>query len=228
MLKKIKSLFIIEDESQDSSSDSSTSANQGTDGQVETKSKSSIPIEKPVFDEDNPAEDNVDEKFINRLLGAIEENNIEGFDYLEYKQALQNLENVEMDEKTRFKSALAVAKTMGANKSVLISSADHYLTVLEKEEKKFLEAFRHQIEKQVNGRHTEIENIQNAIEAKKAQIKQIEEDIKKYSEMLTKAKAGVAGAQAKVESAKTGFYSAFHIVSEQIKDDLEKIKAYLD
>lgn len=227
MLKKIKSLFIIEDESQDSNADASYSAQKDPEGRAETKSESTAPVEKPVFDEDNPAEDNVDEKFINKLLGAIEENNIEGFDYLEYKQALQNLENVEMDEETRFKSALAVAKTMGANRTVLISSANHYLKVLEKEEKKFLEAFRHQLEKQVNRRHTEIENIQKAIESKKAQIKQIEEEIIKYTEKLDQAKAGVEGAMAKVESAKTGFYSAFHIVSEQIKDDLKKIKAHL-
>ena len=224
----MKSIFVIEDETEQ--------ANASSIGQSDTKDstnessevKSEINIERPVFDENNPHDSNPDEKFINRLLGAIEENNLKGFDYLEYKQALQNLEKVDMDEATKFKSALAVAKTMGANKPELLSSGEHYLKVLEKEEKKFIEAFKNQVNKQVNGRNQEISLIEKEIESKQAQIKKLQEDIEQYKKKLKKSRSSIESAQSKVEAAKTGFYSAYYIVAEQIKDDLTKIKKYLD
>lgn len=71
-----------------------------------------------------------DPKFVELLLKAIESNNIEGFDYLEYKNSLRSIENVIPDEGVRFKSAFEMAKTMGMTKAKLVESANHYLGVL--------------------------------------------------------------------------------------------------
>ncbi len=226
MFKKLKSLFIIEEENQSSGSDktniksdeSSSSSNEGTVDQS---------FEKPQFEKGSVDNSKLDEKFVNRLLGAIEENNLEGFDYLEYKQALQNLNKVEMDEKTKFTSALAVAKTMGASKTELIASAEHYLSILAKEENKFIEAFKNQISRQVTARSKEIQQKEAGIEEKKAMIKKLEQEIEAQRNQLESMKSSVDGAKAKVEETKTRFYQAYHIVSEQIKDDLEKIKTFL-
>ncbi len=168
-----------------------------------------------------------DEKFINRLLGALEQHNIEGFDYLEYKQSLQNLGGVEMDEATKFKSALAMAKTMGATPEKLVSSANHYLKVLKQEENKFLEAFKVQSSKQVSSRNAEIKKLEEGIAQRKAQIEKLQKEIASGEKALEERKGSIHKAQAKVQATKDGFYQAYHIVSSQIAADLEKMKKYL-
>ncbi|MBK7338395.1 MAG: hypothetical protein IPJ00_20570 [Saprospirales bacterium] len=61
------------------------------------------------------------------MIKALEKSNLPGFDYIEYKQSLASLaEMVELDERTRYKSALASAMAFGLNKDKLLGSADHY------------------------------------------------------------------------------------------------------
>jgi len=229
MFKKLKSIFIIEEEdkAKKPSQASSPQAKPSAGSAQNKKTPSTVPVNKPSFDKNNPPKGRPDEKFINRLLGALEEHNVEGFDYLEYKQSLQNLGNVEMDEATKFRSALAMAKTMGATNTKLIDSASHYLKVLGKEEAKFLEAFKSQQSRQVSNRNQQIENLQKGIAQREAQIKKLQEEIEAAKKSLEEQKSSISQANAKVEATKNSFYHAYHIVVQQIADDLEKMKKYL-
>ena len=102
MWKNIRSLFIIE---------------EGTEPQEEK-----TPPKAPSRQEPAPAagqvpesaRGKVTEQFTEVLLRAMSENNIEGFDYLEYKKSLSSLRKMPMDEPTRYQSAFAMAQTMGA------------------------------------------------------------------------------------------------------------------
>ena len=80
----------------------------------------------------------------------MEKANIEGFDYLEYKQSLKSLAKMPMDERTRFQSAYAMAQTMGASVGHLIKTAQHYIDILAAEEKKFETALANQKKLQCN------------------------------------------------------------------------------
>ena len=120
MLKKLKSLFFVEDESAAAAQGKSTSSEEKATPEA---NQSSVKKEVSSNKMSNPAAV-PSKKFIDVLLKAIEANNLEGFDYLEFKQSLQSLTKVEMDEVTRYQSALAMAKTMGANKKSLVSSGN--------------------------------------------------------------------------------------------------------
>jgi len=227
MLKKLKSFFVVDDNPQNEAP-SSNAKSEGKTPQKKVESKQpAIKLEKPKYDKANPPKGKPNEKFINILLGAIESNNVEGFDYLEFKQALQNLGGVEMDEATKFKSALAMAKTMGATKKVLFSSADLYLTVLSKEEAKFMQSFSKQVNNQVNARNEDITNLEKGIALKKKQIQELQKEIEAQEKALNEKKNNANQANAKVEATKDSFYHAYHIVAEQIKADIEKMNKYL-
>ena len=225
MLKKLKSLFIVEDEK------AKGSAPQGPSSSS-PKPKSQAPAPKPgsspaSVPKPQPGKGKAEEKFINRLLGALEENNTKGFDYLEYKQAMQNLADVSMDEPTKYKSALAMAKTMGADAATLLKSAQHYLGVLDREEQKFVQAFKGQQVKQVSSRNDEIKRLEDSIKTKTAQIEQLKKEITQSEEALVKLKNSINAANAKVQSTKDNFYHSYHIVRQQIADDIEKMKQFL-
>ena len=99
--------------------------------------------------------------------------------------------------------------------------------MLGKEEAKFLEAFKSQQSRQVSNRNQQIENLQKGITQREAQIKKLQEEIEAAKKSLEEQKSSISQANAKVEATKNSFYHAYHIVVQQIADDLEKMKQYL-
>ena len=140
MLDKLKSLFFEKVESGDNSSEKSGNLNKNVkqDDVVQNK------VPKVTPREVTTSQGTVDDKLLGVLASAIQKANIDGFDYLEYKESIKSLEKMDMSEATRFQSALAMAKTMGANPQRLIQSAEYYLGVLDEERKKFGEVMEHQ------------------------------------------------------------------------------------
>ena len=110
---KLKSLFVVEDES---------TAKNKKKAQPKKQSPSVSPPTSPstnsqkgqVAESSQGSRGQVTAKFMNILLGAMEKHNLDGFDYIEFKESLKSLEKMPMDERTRFQSAFAMAKTMGA------------------------------------------------------------------------------------------------------------------
>ena len=225
MLKKLKSLFIVEDEN-----DKKEAPKKSQEPKVEKPAKPSSQPEIEVnieIPEITDPKGKPDPKFVDILLKAIEKNNMDGFDYLEYKQSLQSLHGMDMDEATRYKSAFAMAKTMGATPDKLVNSANHYITVLRKEESKFKEALINQRKSQIQGREAKIKSIETAIKEKKAQIKKIMTEIERNEKELEKLKSEINKSAAKVESTNERFHLALNVVMGQISNDLEKMKQFL-
>ena len=143
--KNIKNIFIVEDEELVKSSKSKSKSTKKPTTTVPSSVDTS-----PIQESAAGAPGKVTSKFVNVLLAAMEQANLEGFDYLEYKQSLNSLAKMPMDEKTRFQSAYAMAQTMGAQPQKLIDSATHYVNVLKKEEVKFEKALEGQINEKIS------------------------------------------------------------------------------
>lgn len=225
MLKKLKSLFVVEEEN-----DKSTAQNAEDDmvAPVSNKgAKSSTPKPnpaKPMSASEIKSDVKPDSKFLNSLLSAVEANNLQGFDYLEYKQALQSLPS-HLDEKTRYESAFAMAKTMGASNVKLIQSGQHYINVLKKEQGKFISAYNGKLE---NAKGTQqIKELETSIATKKKQIEQLSKEIADAEKVLEQRKTSINQSVAKVEMTKDKFLSAYKVVAGQIEDDIKKMQTYL-
>lgn len=219
MLKKLKSIFIEEEGSRSKSKTagpapkpkSQPSKKSGHEGKTET----------PVGGEPT-------NKFIELLLKAIEANNIEGFDYLEYKQSLQSLTKIEPEEGKRYKSAYAMASTMGLTKKILFDSAQRYANVLGEEERKFAEAFEKQKAAQVTNRENKIARLEEAIKQKLAEIKKLEKEVVAHKKDLEGIESDMSKAMDKVEKTKDNFYGSYNLVLDQINHDIEKINLYIE
>jgi len=219
MLKKLKSLFIVEAESSEEEiKESAKQTKSSVVKQAPKAAKANMP--KPDGKKGDP-------KFVDVLLKAIEANNIDGFDYLEYKQSLQNLASVEMDEKTKFQSAYAMAKTMGATPSKLVNSAQHYINILKKEEAKFAQALQNQRQKQIQEREQGLTQKEKAIAEKLKQIDQLQKEIEAGKKSLEEDRAKINQSMAKVEATKQGFVNAYNNVLGQIQADIEKMNKYI-
>jgi len=221
MFKKIKSLFVIDDTGantiaqQDQINDATTTKNNlSTPGaSPEMKSPSSGFDGKP------------DVKFTDLLLRAIESNNMDGFDYLEYKNSLRSIENVIPEEVMRYKSAFEMAKTMGLSKDKLIQSASHYLNILVAEDKKFKDALENQKTKQIQGRADQLATIENAVIEKQKMIEKLNKEIEASKGQLEEIRNEINDAVVKIDVTNQQFVASYNLVYSQISEDIEKIKS---
>lgn len=221
---RMKSWFIIEDENASKETKKSkTTAKKGAKSATKsTPTKASSP-KSPTTAETGK----VTTKFMEILLAAMDKKNLDGFDYLEFKQSLKSLEKMPMDEETRYKSAFAMAKTMGATPAHLVQTADHYIKVLKQEEQKFGQALVAQRAKQVGGRETQIKQMEASIKQKAEHIKKLTAEIERDQKTLEKVKGEISGAVVKVENTKNNFIASFNSLVAQIQKDIDNMKTYL-
>ena len=169
----------------------------------------------------------VNEKFMEVLFGALEKANLPGFDYLEFKQALGQLATMPMDEGTRYKSAYAMAQTMGVTAEKLINTALHYLDVLKQEEGKFIKSADAQRLNQIDGRNATIKSLGEIIQQKEIQIRKLTEEIDAHKQQLQQTQFEMAQAESKMNQTKTDFGAAQNAIINQIQMDITNMKNYL-
>lgn len=213
-LKKLKGVFVVDE-----------------GGEAEEKSQpkpakvTSLPA--PTRTVPSSVSGNVSEKFTDILLQAMERNNQEGFDYIEYKRSLQTLEKMPMDEKTRYFSAFAAAQSMGISQQKLIESAGFYLNILQVEQKQFNAATNGQREKQVGGKENAIKSLEKSIQEKGETIAKLTQEIQQHQAEMEATKAEIQEAVVKIETTMQDFHASFSNLENQINTDVEKMKTYL-
>jgi len=219
MLKKIKSLFIVEEELKDSKikSDDQGKSRSGDNDNPEV-----------VIDTDNASVTKASlDQFLKVLASAMESNNQEGYDYLEFKQALRSLDKIESDETKRFITSYTLAKTMGAEKIKLLESGNFYLDILKKEEDKFNDSLQKQIESKLQNRKQSLLNLKEKKIKKEEQIKKLKEEILGIDKKIVGVMKEIESSTNKVASVQKSFHTAYELIVNQIKDDLGKIEKYI-
>lgn len=222
MFKKIKSIFVVEDPN-------AATVSNDLPNNVESK-----PNDVSATSANNNLESTVtsssgapDQKFTDLLLKAIESNNLNGFDYLEFKNSLKSLEKVIPDEGMRYKSAFEMAKTMGLSKENLIQSAEKYLGILKTEDNKFKEALQNQKTKQVQGRTDQLAQIEKAILDKQSMIDKLNKEIEDDKAQFASVKNEINEAASKIDLTNQQFVASYNLVFNQINHDIQKIKTNL-
>ncbi len=220
MFKKIKSLFIVEDETATPKAKNETPTSKPAAKSTPAARVSPSPTSAP-------SNGTATKKFTDILVKALEENNLDGFDYMEYKRSLESLKKMSMDEATRYQSAFAMAQTMGVSAPKLIQSTQHYIKVLANEEKKFQQAVANQQSNQIKSKQEEIKNLDATVKNKQAQIKKLTEEIAQHEKQAEKMKSEISGATAKVQVTRSNFLASYQLLSSQIQSDFENMKKYL-
>lgn len=227
IFKKIKSAFIIEEEQKASAK--AKKAREPEDAShtpADEVQADKTPLPEIKIDIET-GDGQVSKKFTNVLLKALEANNQEGFDYIEFKRAVQNLFKLDMGEENTYKSAFATAQTMGATPQGLVDSAQKYLQVLAAEEKKFESALIKQRDKQVQSRVTNLQKMEASIAGKEQKIEQLRQEIEAEKKKLQTVRTEIEEATIKVESTGKDFVVSYRHLVKQIQQDIDNIGKYL-
>jgi hypothetical protein len=224
-LSKLKGVFIVADPNQAKIPLPENTATKATS--KEAAPVNTAPVSQPAYVPTANTTGTANDKFMEVLFKAMEGANIDGFDYFEFKQSLNNLQKVPMDEATRFKSAFAMAQTMGATSDKLISTASHYLGVLQQESNKFSEAANNQINNQIGNKKAQIENFELVIRQKAEQIKKMTEEIDQHRKEMEQLKQDISQASSKVTQTKADFEASYNLLVSYIQSDITNMKQYL-
>ena len=221
---KIKSLFIVEEDA---------GQNQNPlDAVTNEKATTTQPkVETPTIQTPKPTQVNssgtITDKFTDVLMKALSDNNIEGFDYLEFRQGLLSLSKMPMDEGTRFQAAFSMAQAMGATPQRLVDTGNQYLKVLEGELNKFNEAVANQSNTLIGGKQSEMKQLNEFIQQKSTQIKKLTEEMQQHQQRIEVLEKELSEANSKVETTKSNFIATYKNVSDAIKSDILNIQKYL-
>lgn len=221
ILKKFKSVFVVEEESGTAQNTSQTQQSNQHPAEM------SAPPPKQRAAESVSASGSVSDKFVEILAAALEKNNQQGFDYFEFRQALKNLSKMPMDEQTRFHSAYAMAQTMGVTPAKLVESAQFYLNVLTNEQAKFNEAHAQQRARLIGNREEEVKNLEAMMESKAEQIKQLTQQIEEHRQRSEQIRKEISDSTVKIENTKADFEATFASVTGHLQEDINKIQQYL-
>jgi lysyl-tRNA synthetase class I len=220
--KKFKGVFIVEDPNAKSSNEVENQHPAPQQPNNSTKEAAEV-RQKPISTEGGT----VQEKFMQVLFEAMGKSNLDGFDYFEFKQALTNLQNMPMDEATRYKSAFAMAQTMGVSPDKLINTALHYMDILKNEQAKFNAAVENQRKTQVGDKESAIQNLDATIKQKAEQIKKLTEEIQQHQAQMEQMKNEISTAMVKVEQTHKDFVASYNLLAGQIQSDINNMKNYL-
>ena len=230
MLKNLKSLFIVDEDDQAKKANPKASAAPSPAGKTRGGSPTTPPPAgaRPVATPPPAASDaQASEKMTNRLLQAIDAANLDGFDYLEYKRAVKGLSKFSMDEATQYRSAFTTASTIGATLPDLVSSAQHYLHVLDAEQRKFDTAFQAEYARKVTQGEEDVKRLRQEINDKAEQIKKLQAEIEQRQAQVAKLEKTSGSVRAKVLATRDSFQASYAQVKGVIEADIERMKRYL-
>ncbi len=234
-LKRLKSIFIAPDPNEGKEQPSKptnqpsrppVTPTRPTNNNTNSNSTPSIPVPPSgSFPPVVPGKPN--DRFTEVLLTKMYEANQEGFDYIEFKQALDSLSKMPMDEATRFRSAYAMGQTMGTSYDRLINTAALYMDVLKNEQVKFEQTVANQRAQQVGNKQAEVANLEETIHQKSEKIKQLTQEIQQHQQQTERLKSEMEQAVAKVEQTHQEFAASYQNIISQIQHDVANIKNYL-
>ena len=210
-INKLKSLFIVDETTEEKKDDAAT---------TNTENKTVVNTTQ------QQTTGKADAHLTETLFKALADNNLQGFDYFEYKQSLKTLRGM-LDEPTAFKSAFATAATMGVTKDKLIETANFYLKVLAKEKEKFDAAAKSQGAGTVDAKRKDIDTAKKSITEKSELIRKLTDEISAAQAKINELQAFIIQAESKISETSQNFVASYITVSSEITSDIEKIKQHI-
>lgn len=169
----------------------------------------------------------LDDRSLEFLTQAIERSNLPGFDYFEFKRAVETLISMHIEEATAYKSAFTTASTVGVTKEKLIETAGYYKNLIEKEQEAFGKALESQHQTKVVAKQNESQRLRDQIERHKAEIQRLQDEVGSYLQQIENAESFAKTESEKLAKTKEGFEFTQKAVLLQIEKDIETMHKIL-
>ncbi|MTB49331.1 hypothetical protein [Lewinella sp. W8] len=227
MWKNLKSLFIVEEPEKGKKNTTQSPKTAPAGNTAKTPAKAPASDSTPPTATTGPVTGAINDRFVKVLMEAMETANLPGFDYLEYKKALQNLKKMNFTDGVRFQTAYAAAQGMGVTPQQLTDSAQHYLNILKKEEQKFQKALQGQKSQQIKDKEAQLTQLDQQIAGQEAKIKELKAQIEKTRKEQQKLQQTISKSTQKLATTQADFETTYSTITAGITKDIELMKEYL-
>jgi hypothetical protein len=174
-----------------------------------------------------PKTTELDKGIYAQLIKVLNDNNMDGYDYFEFRGSLENMRAVVSAEGDRFRAAFAAVSSI-VSIDRLISSAEFYLSKLAEKKTEFDGYVQQVVDAKVIAKEAEVENIKKMIAEKLQVINKTNEDINKLQEVSIVKQNDAVAERAKIETVRNNFNATFGKVIADIESDKAKIGSYLN
>lgn len=163
--------------------------------------------------------DNYNKHFRN-IMETENKNNLPGNDYFEF-QIMKNAMSGIADESIKYKAAYAGWSSGGAiTKEFLLSTADKYLSIIDKEVSEFEEAYKIKFDNSVGKNERDIAS-------KTEELQRLAEKINTLNSDIQSLKKENIDKNAELNSTRNAFLSAANMQKEEIKTEINKINQFI-
>lgn len=169
----------------------------------------------------------LDDRSLEFLANALEKNNLPGFDYFEFKRAVHNLLEMQLEQSVAYKSAFTTAATLGVTKEKLIETAAYYKNLVTKEKEQFDNALENQNVVKVTSKQAEVKRLRDQIERHKTDIARLQDEMAAYLNQIDQAEGSVKAETEKLEKARAAFERTHQAVLLQMDKDVENLHKFL-
>lgn len=224
MFKKALGLFIEFEPDQEAQSPKSSFSDDGLPMQVNPNKKGN----HPSFNlSGGPMNQSDMDKFEKHFEELFDRANLPGPDYYEFWKMMETLEVAVPDEKVRMSAVFATLKVQGLDKDKLISSAEQYSKILEKDKLEFQNAVNTKVLSEIEGRKTTVDELEKRNAAAAEQIKNLTKEINDNQQKITALKKEVIDEEAKINNNKNGYNIACDAMLAKLGNDISKFKTTL-
>ena len=161
-----------------------------------------------------------DEKFVEMLKKVIADNNIPGQDYFEFKQSIDALANIPLDERTKFITVYATFQLQGCKKDVLLSSIDKYVSIVQNEETNFNNELANQRNLNVTSKTTQVQDAQK-------KLNELNKQIAETNTFIITASQEIQNTELKLQMTENSFKKSVEKVVSMLTSDKDKINSYI-
>jgi len=162
----------------------------------------------------------VDNKFVEVLTAVIEENNLPGQDYFEFKQAIENMKSLAMNDQQKFQTVFSVLGLQGCTKENLLISLDKYVELIQNEKTTFDTEMESQFQVNVHEKLAQVE-------AAKQEKEDLNKRILDLNNKILTLQQEAGSEEMKLRAQEANFQASADIIINEMVGDKQKITSYL-
>lgn len=186
-----------------------------------TKTAPTKTVKSPIVEETQEASSSdADPEITEMLQKSLQDNKLSGFDYLKFVSVVEKMKGKVASEEGRYQAAFSAAEELGATKTSLLKSCDHYLDVLKEDEGEFNDNCEEYAKKEVKSKETKLAQTEASIDELNKQLEQLTSDRESLKQELEEGKS-------KLETRKSSFQATLENFKSSIQSNIEKINQYL-
>jgi hypothetical protein len=167
------------------------------------------------------------QEMYDKIMTVLEKNNMEGFDYFEFRQSILNANSMPLPEADKYRTIYSMAKPFGVTRDKLLTSIDFYIQKLDEHKQGFGNYIATLREQEIISREQKKTGNETLIQQKSDLIRQLNEEISALTQENTTLATEVYAQNAQITAKEQSFAATFDVVVKQLTDDKTKIDTYI-